>query len=201
MEGEIINHAPSACIIIDEEDELMYDELEQRDLDQQQFVNQQADVESIKILTLEINDPIFNGESDTYTNADAARVSSILEAAINCTGDFDIPSNFSFCPDTMNEFDVNVDAVAFVCAVSKYEADCVHKISVGSVASHTSIHVSESSPFVEVVADDKEAGSDLHSALISTAAKRSRGVSSEHLSKVWRIDKDIAERTISVLLS
>ena len=73
----------------------------------------------------EINDPTFNGESDTYTNADAARVSSILEAAINCTRDFDLPSNFGFCPDTMNEFDINVDAVAFICAVSKYEADCV----------------------------------------------------------------------------
>ena len=37
----------------------------------------------MKILTLEINDSTFNGESDTYSNANAARVSCILEAAVN----------------------------------------------------------------------------------------------------------------------
>ena len=192
IEGEIIHHPPSDRVIFDEDETLMFDELEQQDFDRQQFVHQQADVESLRMLTSELNDSTFNGSSDTYTTADEARVSSISESAINCEGDFDLPSNFGFSPDTMSDFDIHVDSVAFVRAVSKFESECVHKMSVGSVAGHSSLRVQGSSPFVEVVPDA------LHrtDASISTAASRARGVSSEHLSKVWRIDKNTADRTL-----
>ena len=36
-----------------------------------------------------------------------------------------------------------------------------------------------------------------YSAIVSTTAMRSKGVTAEHLSKVWHIDKETADRTIN----
>ena len=60
----------------------------------------------MKILTSEINDSTFNGESDTYSSANAARVSFILDAAIDWKGDFDPPSILVYVWIQVNELNI-----------------------------------------------------------------------------------------------
>ena len=59
-----------------------------------------------------------------------------------------------FSPDMIDEYNIHVDAVAFTRELNKYEAECVHKLSIGSVSSNTSNAISEFSPFVEEQTND-----------------------------------------------
>ena len=81
--------------------------------------------------------------------------------------------------------DIHIDAVAFNEAVADFEAEQVFKIAVGSGSINPRVTTIAKSPFVE---GPRSIGATIQS--------KPKGVSPEELMKVWRIDRDAAERTL-----
>ena len=95
-----------------------------------------------------------------------------------------------------NKYDIHIDAFTFTREICNYEAQCIHKSSIGSTSSFNSRTVFESSPFVEEYHDSQIDPMMNNSASVSAMASNTRGVTADHLSKVWKIDKEIVDRTI-----
>ena len=85
---------------------------------------------------------------------------------------------------------------AFTPEVCTYISQSIHKYLIGSVSSFNSRTVSESSPFVNELNDlHKDLGIN-NSASMSEIASNTGRVTADHLSKVWSIDKETADRTV-----
>ena len=99
----------------------------------------------------------------------------------------------------MGEYDIHISSVAFTQAVCNFEAECAYKTSIGSALCFSSNKVESRSPFVEGTKADTniDLGLNFYSDNVSAAThSRSKGVSSDHLSKIWSIDKEAADMTI-----
>ena len=151
--------------------------------------------EADRILRAELEDPSFNGPSNIYTDIQASAVSACAEDAPTINGPIDLPNNIGFSPDMAEEYDIHVNAVAFTKAVDDYATECKFKSSIGGTSCYNSADVFEDSPF-EPNDDGLDLGLNLYPSNVAAVASRSKGFTPDHLSKVWRIDKDAADRTI-----
>ena len=93
------------------------------------------------------------------------------------------------------DYDIHVNAVAFTKAASDFHNECKFMSSIGSTSCYNSADVFADSPF-EDNDDDLDLGLNLYPKNAASVASRAKGFTSDHLSKVWRIDKDTASRTI-----
>lgn len=138
-------------------------------------------IEATKILDSELRDLTFNGPSEIYTTSEAEAINAISEEAAMIDGSRGESEGFS--PDMINEYDVHHTPSAFAQAIGACEAQCNHESSIGSV--FTARSIGESSPFIEE-----------NLASINTVTSNAKGVNANHLSKIWKNDKEIADQTI-----
>ena len=131
------------------EEDLTLDELESLHQGIQVASTRQADREAMMILRSELDDPTFNGPSETFTEQIAETISSCADTAPVINEPIELPSYIGRSPDMADEYDINIDAVAFTQAVNDYEAECKFKSSIGSVSCHNSNDVYNNSPFEE----------------------------------------------------
>ena len=135
------------------------------------------------ILQAELSDLTFNGPSDTYCDDEAILISQTCEDFTNIS------------PIFGNGRDIHIDAVAFIQAVEGYETESMFSSSIGSTSCYNSEEIYAQSPFVEST-DHLDLGSNLNPSYVSTTIGKSTGFSTEHISKVFLIDKETADRTL-----
>merc|ERR1712185_708852 len=82
--------------------------------------------------------------------------------------------------------DIHIDAVAFNEAVADFEAEQVFKIAAGSGSINAPIATVAKSPFIE---EPRSIGATIQS--------KPKGITPDALMKVWKIDRDAAERTLN----
>ena len=83
--------------------------------------------------------------------------------------------------------------MAFDQAICNYESEIKFGSTIGSTSAHSSHDQYVESPFES---PDLEVGRNLYGRVGSTAGKP-KGVTAEHLCKVWSIDKEEADKTIN----
>lgn len=98
-----------------------------------------------------------------------------------------------------DKYDIHINAIAFTKAVSNYETEMKFKSLVGSILSYSSKDVYSEGPFEEDK-NNLNLGLNLYpsgmSASIAASTSRPKGFTPNHLNKMWRIDPEIAKKTI-----
>ena len=152
--------------------------------------------ENDRLLQAELSDLTFNGPSTTYCDEEAALISTICESTRALNEPIDIPNYIGYSPGNAEECDIHVNAIAFTQAIIDYETECDFQSSIGSISALTSANVQLDSPFIDEE-DHLDTGMNLYPANIATTIGKQKGFTTEHLSKVFHIDKETADRTLN----
>ena len=122
--------------------------------------------------------------SEHLLDQEIDRIAEVSDASVGLNPRIDTSCNT--LEQIFSSNDIHIDAVAFNEAVADFEAEQVFKMSVGSGSINSPKATIAKSPFVE---EPRSVGATIQS--------KPKGVSPEELMKVWRIDRDAAERTLN----
>ena len=84
----------------------------------------------MRILRSEMTDPTLNGPSEIFTDQHAEIFNNNIEQASLINKSVELPRNIGLFPDMAKEYNIHIDAIAFIKALSDYKTKMKFKLSV-----------------------------------------------------------------------